>query len=98
MAASFLATALMAATFAPAEADSYRCGRKLIRTGDSAADVLRICGEPKHKDRGKQLLRLQGTLQNISVERWYYKKSRRSLEHAVLLHRGRVVAIEAGGR
>lgn len=81
-----------------AGADSYRCGRQLIRTGDTAADVLRVCGEPRYKDRGKESLRLQGATQQVSVERWYYKKSRRSLEHIVLLHRGRVVAVEVGSR
>jgi hypothetical protein len=81
-----------------AQADSYRCGRKLIRTGDSAAAVLRVCGEPKYKDRGQQTLRLGGAEKSASVERWYYRKSGRSLEHIVLIHKGRVVAIEYGGR
>lgn len=81
-----------------AQADSYRCGRKLIRTGDSAAEVLRVCGAPGYKDRGQQTLRLGGAEQSANVERWYYKKSRRSLEHVVLLHKGRVVAIEVGAR
>ena len=83
---------------AEARADSYRCGRKLIRTGDSAAEVLRVCGAPGYKDRGQETLRLGGTEKNASVERWYYRKSRRSLEHVVLLHKGRVVAIEIGAR
>ena len=80
------------------QADSYRCGRKLIRTGDSAADVLRVCGEPGYKDRGQQMLRQGGVEKSARVERWYYRKSRRSLEHVVLIHQGRVVAIEYGGR
>ena len=88
----------MAASATVAAADSYRCGRKLIRTGDTAADVLRVCGEPRYKDRGKESLRLDGGTQQLSVERWYYKRSRRSLEHIVLLHRGQVVAVEVGGR
>jgi hypothetical protein len=88
----------MAASATGAAADSYRCGRKLIRTGDTAADVLRVCGEPRYKDRGKESLRLDGATQQLSVERWYYKRSRRSLEHIVLLHRGRVVAVEVGSR
>jgi hypothetical protein len=81
-----------------AQADSYRCGRKLIRTGDSAADVLRVCGAPGYKDRGQETLRLGGAEKSANVERWYYKKSGRSLEHVVLLHKGRVVAIEVDGR
>jgi hypothetical protein len=96
--ASLLAAVVLAASLATAAADSYRCGRKLVRTGDTASDVLRVCGEPRYKDRGKETLRHQGSAQKLSVERWYYKKSRRSLEHVVLLHRGRVVAIEVGSR
>jgi hypothetical protein len=81
-----------------AQADSYRCGRKLIRTGDSAAEVLRVCGAPGYKDRGQETLRLDGAEKSANVERWYYKQSRRSLEHVVLLHKGRVVAVEVGAR
>jgi hypothetical protein len=93
-----LALATLWTLCAGAQADSYRCGRQLIRTGDSAADVLQVCGEPRYKDRGQETLRLGGAEKSASVERWYYKKSRRSLEHVVLIHKGRVVAIEVGGR
>jgi hypothetical protein len=79
-------------------ADSYRCGRKLIRSGDSAANVLRVCGAPQHKDSGREELWYQGTRQSLSVQRWYYRKSRRSLQHVVLLHKGKVVAIDVSGR
>ncbi|MDX1380373.1 MAG: DUF2845 domain-containing protein [Xanthomonadales bacterium] len=95
---ALLCTVMLVAVANAAVADSYRCGRQLIRTGDTAADVLRVCGEPRYKDRGKESLRLQGATQQVSVERWHYKKSRRSLEHIVLLHRGRVVAVEVGSR
>jgi len=79
-------------------ADSYRCGRKLIRTGDSSSDVLRVCGKPIHKDRGNEKIRLAGVNRDARVERWYYKKSRRSLEHIVLIYKGKVAAIEVGSR
>jgi hypothetical protein len=79
-------------------ADSYRCGSKLIRTGDTSGDLLRICGEPRHKDRGHEKIRIEGVNRKMPVERWYYKKSSRSLERVVLVYRGRVVAIDTGGR
>jgi hypothetical protein len=94
----FLISASLALAAAGASADSYRCGRKLIRSGDSAADVLRVCGAPQHKDSGREELWYQGTRQSLSVQRWYYRKSSRSLEHVVLLHRGKVVAIDVSGR
>jgi len=79
-------------------ADSYRCGQKLIRTGDSPADVLRVCGEPRYRDRGQESVVLEGAPQRLTVERWYYRQGSRSLEHVVMLYRGQVVRIAAGGR
>ena len=79
-------------------ADSFRCGRKLIKTGDSTSDVIRVCGEPRHKDRGYEKIRVNGELRNTSVQRWYYKKSTRSLEHIILIYKGRVNAVEIGER
>ncbi|MBT8059277.1 MAG: DUF2845 domain-containing protein [Gammaproteobacteria bacterium] len=74
--------------------DSYRCGRKLIRTGDSTGDLLRICGEPRFRDRGVERVRIGGKSEQKRVERWYYRKSPRSLDRVVLIHGGKVVAIE----
>lgn len=96
--AARLAVVLTMLCAAWAEADSYRCGRKLIRTGDSMADVLRVCGKPLFKDRGEAALRLDGVSQRVSVQRLYYRQGRRSLQHVVLIHKGRVVAIETGSR
>lgn len=89
---------LALACAAPAAADSYRCGRKLVRTGDSSADLLRACGEPALKDRGREQIRHEGKRIEVPVERWHYRKSPRSLERIVLIYRGRVAAIRTGGR
>lgn len=79
-------------------ADSFRCGRKLVRTGDSAGDLLRLCGQPRYKDRGNAAISVDGVSRKVNVERWYYKKSQRSLEHIILLHKGRVTEVEIGSR
>ena len=79
-------------------ADSYRCGRKLVQNGDSTADVLRLCGEPRRKDRGREHVRLNGIRQAVPVERWYFKKSTRSLERIIVIHQGQVVSIKVGER
>lgn len=78
--------------------DSFRCGRKLIRTGDSSGDLLRTCGEPYHKDRGQGQVKVDGIRKKVSVERWYYKKSVRSLEHIVLVYKGTVQEVIVGHR
>jgi hypothetical protein len=79
-------------------ADSYRCGRKLIHSGDSTEQVLRLCGPPLRKDRAQESVQLSGRRQQLPVERWFYRKSSRSLEHVVMMYRGRVVAIIVGRR
>jgi hypothetical protein len=80
------------------DADSYRCGRKLIRTGDSKADVLRVCGQPIAKDRGRANVNIDGGIRDVAVERWHYKRSSRSLAHIVNIYRGQVVSIDVGSR
>ena len=90
--------ALLLSAVHQADADSYRCGRQLVRTGDSSAAVLRVCGEPRLKDSGLERVVVDGAPQHLAVDRWYYKHSRRSLEHIIMLYRGRVVAITVGGR
>ena len=75
-------------------ADSYRCGRKLIRTGDSASELLATCGKPLYKDRGKAFVRAAGGSQELSVQRWYYRQGSRSLGRVVLIYQGEVVGIE----
>ncbi|HET6592540.1 MAG TPA: DUF2845 domain-containing protein [Xanthomonadales bacterium] len=94
-----IAVVLLAAfALQAAWADSYRCGRKLIRSGDAPADVLRVCGAPHRKDRAHERVVVDGAAQNLPVERWYYRQHKRSLEHAVVIYRGKVVAIEVGSR
>lgn len=83
---------------APVRADSYRCDRKLVRNGDSVAHLLRHCGEPRFKDRGRETIKQNGRRVEATVQRWYYKKSRRSLERIVLIHDGDIVGILTGDR
>jgi hypothetical protein len=60
--------------------------------------VLRVCGEPRYKDRGNEIIKIDGMAKNTRVERWYYKKNSRSLEHAILVYKGSVVGVEVGDR
>jgi hypothetical protein len=89
---------LILAFISPASADSFRCGRKVVRTGDSPGDLLQKCGEPRYKDRGYENMRAPGSQKKVRVERWYYKKSSRRLEQIVVIHKGRIIAINTGQR
>ena len=79
-------------------ADSYRCGRKLVREGDSTARLLTLCGEPRFKDSGTEKIHIKGSLANKRVQRWHYKKNSRSLERIVLIYSGNIVGIKTGSR
>ncbi len=81
-----------------AGADSYRCGRKIVRDGDTVAQLLAVCGEPRFKSKGTATIRVDGVDKRTGVQRWHYKKGRRSFERIVVIHRGRVAAIEVGRR
>lgn len=81
-----------------AEADSYRCGRKLVRDGDPVSRLIELCGEPRYKDSGSALVNVDGKRKSVRVQRWHYKKNSRSLERIILIYRGKVAAIEVGGR
>jgi len=93
-----LVLSLLALVAESLEADSFRCGRKLVSTGDTSGELVRVCGEPRHRDRGYKKIRVDGTNRKVSVERWYYKRSGRSLEHIIVLYQGKIVAVDVGGR
>jgi hypothetical protein len=81
-----------------AVADGYRCGRKIVRTGDSLSRLVQVCGEPRLKSTGSSTVEVDGVARKVRVERWHYKRGSRSLEHVVLIYRGRIAAIELGRR
>lgn len=81
-----------------AEADTFRCGSKVVRSGDSSSAVIQNCGKPLYKDKGYEVVRLREGRKKVRVERWRYKKSSRSLERIVMIYQGRVVAIDTGQR
>jgi len=84
--------------FGYAEADSFRCGRKVVRSGDAQAQLLSACGEPQRKDSGQEELWAGASQKTVKVQRWYYKTSGRKLERVVLLYQGKIVAVRTGGR
>ena len=78
-AAACLAIALMPA---PADADSMRCGSRIVKDGDTIEKVLDVCGEPTSKERtwierapqyelGGQSYSYPGT-EYVPVDLWTY--------------------------
>lgn len=53
------------------QAETLRCGSKLVSLGDRAFEVLRKCGEPMAREPVGYLLGPQGRLEQ-PVEEWVY--------------------------
>jgi len=80
------------------EADSFRCGQKLVRSGDDQSELLRICGDPIRKDSAQERVGSGSNQKTVKVHRWYYKNSGRKLERVVMLYQGKIIAVRTTGR
>lgn len=81
-----------------APADNFRCGRKVVHSGDTREELVARCGEPLRRDSGHETLWLQGDQKRVRVERWHYKTGARRFERVVLLYRDRIVGVRTGER
>ena len=68
-------------------AADLRCGRHLVRVGDTKVDVIRRCGEPFFRQQ------ISGTDER-SVEQWFYVPGRTQFQRIVTFQGTRVVRIE----
>ena len=93
-----LAAFLLAASGPQALADSFRCGKQLIRTGDTETQVLARCGEPQSRDAVKREYWVNGLLQKVQLQRWHYHPAGGKLPREVLIYQGAVVGISLGDR
>ena len=79
------------------QADSFRCGLKVVRSGDTQSVLIKACGEPKRRDSAQERVGSGSSQKMVRVQRWYYQNSGRRLEHVVMLHEGKVVAVRIAG-
>jgi hypothetical protein len=76
----------------PARTDSFRCGTKLVVTGDPVSRLVRNCGQPKLKYRAREALGGRGAGTTTSVTHWVYGRGRKK-DMVVSVRSGRVVKI-----
>ncbi len=88
-------------------ASSMRCGKKLVKTGDSNAKVLMSCGEPMQKEvvrvdeseianRTDESIKIEG--EKVKVEKWTYNLGSGSLLRVLTFKDGVLREIETGER
>jgi len=103
-----LVVALLFLVAAPARADGFRCGTKLVVEGSTRGEVIARCGEPTDVERRSILRRpvlwrygrpyhLSDDLVEVPVETWTYNLGPSKLMRRLRLEDGVVVEIDTLG-
>lgn len=74
-------------------ADSIRCGRKLVKTGDSSNTLIKKCGKPVRKFSSKEKINDGGSRSNTSVSNWVYTRGGKK-DMIVSVRSGAVIKIQ----
>ncbi|MCU0976258.1 MAG: DUF2845 domain-containing protein [Steroidobacteraceae bacterium] len=100
--------ALLALAAAPAQAEAFRCGTRIVTDGDSAAKVVALCGEPTEIRRSAILRRpvlwlygrpyyLSDDLVEVPVETWTYNLGPHKLMRQLRFEDGVLVEVTTLG-
>jgi hypothetical protein len=102
MVRALIAALLLLAAVSPAHA--FRCGSRIITTGDHADEVLRYCGEPAsvqvrrmHLPYVRDWRPYPGIVEEVVVEDWVFNRGPRQLMRSVRLENGFVAEIKSLG-
>lgn len=75
-----------------ATADSFRCGRKIVKSGESTNALIKKCGNPVRKYSSKETVTDQGKSSRVGVSNWVYER-RGKKDMIVAIRSGTVVKI-----
>ena len=76
-----------------AQAGSFRCGTKIVITGDSINRLIKACGQPLLRYKAKEAIRSGGHRQTTAVTHWIYERGRKK-NMVVSVRSGKIVKIE----
>lgn len=74
-------------------ADSFRCGRKVVKQGDSGNELVKKCGKPVRKFSSKEVISEQGRQSKVSVSNWIYERNRKK-DIVVSVRGGTIIKIQ----
>lgn len=77
----------------PAPADSFRCGRSLVKVGDSANTLIKKCGNPARKYSSKENINIQGRKVRKGVSNWVFPR-KNGKDMIVSVFSGKVVRMQ----
>lgn len=75
------------------EADSFRCGRKLVKEGDSSSVLVKKCGKPARKFSSKETVTDLGRQSKVAVSNWVYERGGKK-DMIVSVRSGTIVKVE----
>jgi len=74
-------------------AGSFRCGRTIVKPGESSNALIKKCGTPVRKFSGNELIKEQGHQKRVGVSNWVYER-RGKKDIIVSVQGGSVVKIQ----
>jgi hypothetical protein len=77
----------------PAVAEGFRCGTRLVLTGDPVSRLTRACGPPDQTIRARVAVGKRGADRETTVTQWIYSR-RGKPDMIVSVRGGKVVKIQ----
>lgn len=74
-------------------ADSFRCGRKIVKTGDTVNVLMKKCGKPQRKFSSRTTIHENGRQSKVAVSNWVYQRTRKN-DVVVSVRSGTVVQVQ----
>ena len=65
---------LLAPVLINANADSFRCGRALVKVNESTNALIKKCGKPVRKFSSKEIVSENGHRSSVGVTNWVYER------------------------
>ena len=78
---------------ASVSAEAIRCGRSLVKNGESTNTLIKKCGDPIRKYASKESVKAQGRSSTVAVSNWVYERRGRK-DMIVSVRSGTVVKIQ----
>ena len=74
-------------------ADSFRCGRTLVKVGESSNALMKKCGHPLTKFSSRETINDHGRMVQVGVSNWVYERNGKK-DMIVSVRSGAVIKIE----
>lgn len=71
---NFMLFILLVLIFSDAWASSFRCGRTLVKLGESTNTLIKKCGQPVRKYSGREVVNNHGRLSRVGVSNWVFER------------------------